>query len=159
MERYIPSPQQWVRDQVELYESSGGKEGTTLRDTGLPVVIVTHRGRKTGAVRKTPVMRVRADDGLHCEPPPPQQVQNARDLVAGIDDQGFARERVANDGAIALQHADGNGDVNQTFLCGIEGRQAPQVVSHPAIIASDSAAPFPRSGAQSPANEKGDRLS
>jgi F420H(2)-dependent quinone reductase len=55
---YIPSPRQWVRDQVELYERSGGKEGTTLRDTGLPVIIVTHKGNKTGAVRKTPLMRV-----------------------------------------------------------------------------------------------------
>jgi len=55
---YIPSPRQWVRDQVELYERSGGREGTTLRDTGLPVVIVTHTGNKTGAVRKTPLMRV-----------------------------------------------------------------------------------------------------
>jgi deazaflavin-dependent oxidoreductase (nitroreductase family) len=65
MADYIPSPRQWVRDQVELYESSGGKEGTTLRDTGLPVVIVTHTGRKTGAVRKTPLMRVVADDGTY----------------------------------------------------------------------------------------------
>src|SRR5205085_5694988 len=55
---YIPSPRQWVRDQVELYEGSGGTQGTTLRDTGLPVIIVTHRGNKTGAVRKTPLMRV-----------------------------------------------------------------------------------------------------
>ena len=58
MADYIPSPRQWVRDQVELYESSGGTRGTTLRDTGLPVVIVTHRGNKTGAIRKTPLMRV-----------------------------------------------------------------------------------------------------
>ena len=58
MPSYIPSPRQWVRDQVELYERSGGKEGTTLRDTGLPVIVVTHRGNKTGAVRKTPLMRV-----------------------------------------------------------------------------------------------------
>ena len=65
MAEYIPSPRQWVRDQVELYESSGGKEGTSLRDTGLPVVIVTHTGRKTGAVRKTPLMRVVADDGTY----------------------------------------------------------------------------------------------
>jgi len=56
---YIPSPRQWVRDQVELYESSGGKQGTTLRDTGLPVIIVTHRGNKTGAIRKTPLMKVK----------------------------------------------------------------------------------------------------
>jgi deazaflavin-dependent oxidoreductase (nitroreductase family) len=59
MPDYIPSPRQWVRDQVELYESSGGTQGTTLRDTGLPVIIVTHRGNKTGAIRKTPLMRVK----------------------------------------------------------------------------------------------------
>jgi deazaflavin-dependent oxidoreductase (nitroreductase family) len=56
---YIPSPRQWVREQVEAYERSGGKEGTTLRDTGLPVIIVTHTGNKTGAIRKTPLMRVK----------------------------------------------------------------------------------------------------
>jgi deazaflavin-dependent oxidoreductase (nitroreductase family) len=55
---YQPSTRAWVRDQVELYESSSGAEGTTLRDTGLPVVIITTRGARTGAVRKTPVMRV-----------------------------------------------------------------------------------------------------
>src|SRR5438105_14734321 len=59
MPDYIPSPRQWVRDQVELYEHSGGKEGTTLRDTGLPVIIVTHTGNKTRAIRKTPLMRVK----------------------------------------------------------------------------------------------------
>ena len=58
MPEYIPSPRQWVRDQVELYEGSGGTEGTTLRDTGLPVIIVTHTGNKTRAIRKTPLMRV-----------------------------------------------------------------------------------------------------
>src|SRR5207237_5505003 len=56
---YIPSPRQWVRDQVELYERTGGTEGTTLRDTGLPVIIVTHTGNKTAAIRKTPLMRVK----------------------------------------------------------------------------------------------------
>ena len=59
MADYIPSPRQWVRDQVEEYESSGGTRGTTLRDTGLPVIIVTHRGNKTGAIRKSPLMRVK----------------------------------------------------------------------------------------------------
>ena len=59
MAEYIPSPRQWVREQVELYEGSGGTQGTTLRDTGLPVIIVTHSGNKTGAVRKTPLMRVK----------------------------------------------------------------------------------------------------
>jgi F420H(2)-dependent quinone reductase len=55
---YEPSTRAWVRDQVELYESSGGGQGTTLRDTGLPVVIITNRGARSGVVRKTPVMRV-----------------------------------------------------------------------------------------------------
>ena len=55
---YEPSAQAWVRDQVEQYEGSGGTQGTTLRDTGLPVVIITNRGAKTGKVRKTPLMRV-----------------------------------------------------------------------------------------------------
>jgi F420H(2)-dependent quinone reductase len=59
MANYIPSPRDWVREQVELYESSGGTKGTTLRDTGLPVIIVTHIGNKTGAIRKTPLMRVK----------------------------------------------------------------------------------------------------
>ena len=62
MPEYVPSPRQWVRDQVELYEKSGGKDGTTLRDTGLPVILVTHTGNKTGAVRKTPLMRVKDGD-------------------------------------------------------------------------------------------------
>jgi deazaflavin-dependent oxidoreductase (nitroreductase family) len=58
MSKYVPSPRQWVAEQVERYEGSGGTEALTLRDTGLPVIIVTNRGRKTGAVRKTPLMRV-----------------------------------------------------------------------------------------------------
>jgi deazaflavin-dependent oxidoreductase (nitroreductase family) len=58
MDEYVPSPSAWVAEQVELYESSGGTEGTTLLDTGLPVIIVTNRGWKTGAIRKTPLMRV-----------------------------------------------------------------------------------------------------
>jgi hypothetical protein len=62
MPTYIPSPRDWVREQVELYESSGGTKGTTLRDTGLPVILVTHTGNKTGAIRKTPLMRVKDDD-------------------------------------------------------------------------------------------------
>jgi len=58
---YVPSPAAWVRDQVEEYERSGGTAGTTLRDTGMPVVVVTNKGAKTGAVRKTPLMRVEHD--------------------------------------------------------------------------------------------------
>ena len=59
MADYIPSTSGWVREQVELYEGSGGTEGTTLRDTGQPVIIVTNRGNRTGAIRKTPLMRVK----------------------------------------------------------------------------------------------------
>jgi len=59
MAQYIPSPRDWVREQVELYERTNGAEGNTLRDTGLPVIIVTHVGNKTGAIRKTPLMRVK----------------------------------------------------------------------------------------------------
>ncbi len=55
---YEPSPAQWVRDQVAEYEASGGQRANTLRDTGLPVVIVTTRGNKTGKVRKMALMRV-----------------------------------------------------------------------------------------------------
>ncbi|MEV5986684.1 nitroreductase family deazaflavin-dependent oxidoreductase [Streptomyces sp. NPDC052051] len=55
---YEPSPEKWVRDQVELYEGSGGTKGTTLRDTGLPVIILTTLGAKSGKIRKTPLMRV-----------------------------------------------------------------------------------------------------
>ena len=55
MTQYIPSPTRWVAEQVELYESSGGTQGTTMR--GLPVVIVTNQGSKTSAIRKTPLMR------------------------------------------------------------------------------------------------------
>ncbi|WP_385625898.1 nitroreductase family deazaflavin-dependent oxidoreductase (plasmid) [Streptomyces sp. P8-A8] len=56
---YEPSPTQWVRDQVELFESSGGIEGTEMR--GMPVIILTTRGAKSGKIRKTPLMRVEHD--------------------------------------------------------------------------------------------------
>ena len=58
---YAPSASQWVRDQVEAYEGSGGREANTLRDTGMPVVIVTMRGNKSGKVRKVALMRVEHD--------------------------------------------------------------------------------------------------
>ena len=62
MAEYIPSPTDWVREQVELYERTDGAEGNTLRDTGMPVIIVTNTGNKTGAIRKTPLMRVKDGD-------------------------------------------------------------------------------------------------
>ncbi|NJP48740.1 nitroreductase family deazaflavin-dependent oxidoreductase [Streptomyces sp. SBST2-5] len=55
---YEPSPTQWVREQVELYERSGGTKGTTLQGTDYPVVVLTSRGARSGKLRKTPVMRV-----------------------------------------------------------------------------------------------------
>lgn len=56
---YQPSPETWVRDQVDLYETSGGTQGTDMR--GMPVIILTSRGATSGKVRKTPLMRVEHD--------------------------------------------------------------------------------------------------
>ena len=84
MAEYIPSPSDWVREQVELYEGSGGTEGTTLRETGLPVIIVTNTGNRTGAIRKTPLMRVKDGDNYVLvgsrggAPTNPQWVYNLR---------------------------------------------------------------------------------
>jgi F420H(2)-dependent quinone reductase len=55
---YQPSPQKWVRDQVENYEATDGREANTLAGTRRPVVIFTTRGRKTGKIRKWALMRV-----------------------------------------------------------------------------------------------------
>lgn len=55
---YEPSPSEWVRNQVEEYENSNGELANTLRNTGLPIIIFTTRGAKSGKVRKTPVMKV-----------------------------------------------------------------------------------------------------
>ncbi len=62
MAEYIPPTLDWVRKQVELIESSGGTKGTTLLDTGMPCILVTHKGNKTGGIRKIPLMRVKVDD-------------------------------------------------------------------------------------------------
>lgn len=56
---YEPSPTEWVRRQVEQYESSGGTEGTTMQ--GRPVIVLTTRGARSGKIRKTPLMRVEHD--------------------------------------------------------------------------------------------------
>ena len=84
MAEYIPSTADWVRDQVELYESSGGTQGTTLRDSGLPCIIVTNQGNRTGGIRKTPLMRVKDGDNYVLvgsrggAPTNPQWVYNLR---------------------------------------------------------------------------------
>ena len=58
---YEPSSAGWVRDQVAEYEASGGTRANTLRNTGIPVIIVTLRGRTSGKVRKIALMRVEHD--------------------------------------------------------------------------------------------------
>ena len=58
---YEPSPAQWVRDQVEAYEASGGTVANTLFDTGMAIIVVTTRGARTGKLRKIPLMRVEHD--------------------------------------------------------------------------------------------------
>jgi len=84
MPQYIPSPRDWVREQVELYERTNGAEGTTLKDTGLPVIIITHVGNKTGAIRKTPLMRVKVGESyvlvgsVGGAPKDPEWVHNLR---------------------------------------------------------------------------------
>ncbi len=60
---YLPPKLDWVRKQVEVYEGSGGTKGTTLLETGLPCIIVTHTGNKTGGIRKIPLMRVKVGSG------------------------------------------------------------------------------------------------
>ncbi len=58
---YVPSTLAWVRDQIDLYERTNGTEGNTLLETGIPVIIVTMRGAKSGNVRKIALMRVEFD--------------------------------------------------------------------------------------------------
>jgi F420H(2)-dependent quinone reductase len=58
---YEPSTMAWVRDQVAAYEASGGRKANTLLDTGMPVIIVTMRGNKSGKTRKIALMRVEHD--------------------------------------------------------------------------------------------------
>ncbi len=55
---YEPSPVEWVRNQVEAYERSGGTEGNTLLDTGMPVIVLWTRGKSSGKIRKSPLMKV-----------------------------------------------------------------------------------------------------
>ena len=84
MAEYIPPTLDWVRKQVEEYEGSGGTKGTTLLDTGMPCIIVTHMGNKSGGIRKIPLMRVKVDDGyvlvgsMGGQPKNPSWVYNLR---------------------------------------------------------------------------------
>lgn len=58
---YAPSSFGWAREQVETYERTGGREANTLLDTGMPIIVVTTRGARTGKLRKTALMRVEHD--------------------------------------------------------------------------------------------------
>ena len=58
---YEPSPSSWVAKQVDEYEASGGQRANTLLDTGMPVIIFTYRGRRSGKVHKSALMRVEHD--------------------------------------------------------------------------------------------------
>ena len=59
---YEPSPEQWVRDQVEEFEASDGERANTLRgNPEWPIVVITSRGAKSGKLRKIPLMRVEHD--------------------------------------------------------------------------------------------------
>lgn len=55
---YEASTWDWVNQQVEEYEASGGARANTLRDTGLPIIVMTTRGTKSGKLRKSPLMKV-----------------------------------------------------------------------------------------------------
>ena len=57
---YEPSPSDWAADQVATYEASGGTKGNTMQ--GKPVIVLWTKGRKSGALRKSPLMRVNHGD-------------------------------------------------------------------------------------------------
>ena len=86
---YVPSTLDWVREQIERYEASGGREANTLRDTGIPVIIVTMRGHQSGKVRKIALLRVEHDGeyalvaSMGGAPTNPKWYQN---LIAAPDD-------------------------------------------------------------------------
>ena len=58
---YEPSALDWVREQITEYEASGGQRANTLRETGIPIIVVTMRGHRSGKVRKIALMRVEHD--------------------------------------------------------------------------------------------------
>jgi deazaflavin-dependent oxidoreductase (nitroreductase family) len=62
--QYVPGTLKFAADQVEVYERTGGAEGNTLQ--GVPVIILTTRGRKSGFVRKSPLMRVEHEGKYAC---------------------------------------------------------------------------------------------
>ena len=115
---YEPSPQKWVRDQVERYEATGGREANTLRDTGLPIAIFWTRGATSGKVRKNGLMRVEHDGAylmvgsVGGAPKDPAWVANVRkhpDQVTVQDGpepwDGVARELTGEEKAVWWERA------------------------------------------------------
>jgi deazaflavin-dependent oxidoreductase (nitroreductase family) len=115
---YEPSTQQWVRDQVERYEATGGREANTLRDTGLPIAIFWTRGATSGKVRKNGLMRVEHDGAylmvgsVGGAPKDPAWVANVRkhpDQVTVQDGpepwDGVARELTGEEKAVWWERA------------------------------------------------------
>jgi F420H(2)-dependent quinone reductase len=109
---YEPSTQGWVREQVEEYEASGGARATTLRDTGLPVVIVTSRGARSGKLRKTPLMRVE-HDGRYL----------AVASQGGAPTHPLWYHNLVADPAVELQDRDQKRDMTARLLSGDERKQ------------------------------------
>jgi deazaflavin-dependent oxidoreductase (nitroreductase family) len=115
---YEPSPRGWVREQVERYEATDGREANTLRDTGLPIAVFWTRGVKSGRVRKQPLMRVE-HDGVYAmvgsvggAPKDPAWVANVRaapDQVTVQDGaepwDGVAREITGEERAVWWERA------------------------------------------------------
>ena len=117
MVTYIPPPLDWVREQVELYESSGGTEGTTLLDTGMPCIVVTHTGNKTGCIRKIPLMRVEINGSyvligsMGGQPKNPVWVYNLRassDVQIRDKKRSIRHVRAGNNGRTRASHAMGS---------------------------------------------------
>ena len=109
---YEPSPSEWVRDQVAEYEASGGQRANTLLDTGMPIIVVTTRGAKSGKVRKTPVMRVEHDGEYALvaskggAPEHPEWFYNLEAHPDEVADSGRARA-VRRDGARGERRREG----------------------------------------------------
>lgn len=105
---YVPSATQWVRDNVELYESTNGEKGGTLPGTNDPIVVITSRGAKSGNVRKNPVMRVERDGSYLAvaskggAPEDPAWAENFRqhpqvDLQDGADKASYSVRELAGE--------------------------------------------------------------
>src|SRR3954453_23836107 len=90
---YEPSALGWVREQVEEYEASGGTRANTLRDTGIPVIVVTMKGATSGKVRKIALMRVEHDG----------EYALVASYGGGVKNRVWYRNLTADPGAVQIQ--------------------------------------------------------